>query len=318
MSTRHNKPEVFPGSTKNIDLQDRLWYDTLVKDVPGISDLDFSTLMMWWNQDNQLEISSLNDNLLIRYVAGDDPVNSGWSVIGGNRLSETFDTLFTYLRDNNEPVRIVHVPEFVIDNNIDCRDNYTIEGERDYDEYILSTKDLSSLEGPEHSRTRRKVRRFLRETDNGERVGVVSFDLGSRLDKARLLDSMTTFPRHGRSRNDSDDAESSVLEYSIDNAKSLGLLCLVVTVDRDIHGFAIYSQSLDGRYYITHHLKANDTHPHTFDYITQQLALVATGNGIPYLNFEMDLGIEGLRFHKMGLRPVDFFRKYTITPSDNA
>src|SRR4051812_49401744 len=97
-----------------LSLDDKEAYERLIAEYPPFSDISFATLHIWWNLEDKLGVSILNDNLIINYHLTDDTKNSGYSIIGKSQLEASIETLFRQLERNGEPVRLVHVPEFVV------------------------------------------------------------------------------------------------------------------------------------------------------------------------------------------------------------
>jgi len=72
-----------------------------------------------------------------------------------------------------------------------------------------------------------------------------------------------------------------------------------------LSGVLMYHKPPYSDTYIVNHLRVDYSYPYIFDYLTHEFAKIAAGDNIPRLNFEMDLGIEGLKRHKIALRPVE-------------
>lgn len=301
---------TFPVFAK-LTLDDKQKYNSLIAEYPPISDISFTSLHIWWNLDGKLSISSLNNNLVINYSLPFDKENSGYSLIGKNLVDESIQTILEHLRPGDQVARLVHVPEFVT-TAIQHKERLHIEEEPDYNEYILDSKALASLEGSDHARTRRKVNRFLRELEDS-RIEIKSLDLSLPEIREMLLKSVVEWNEKYPSENDPDLTEHQAIQTTLAHSVIFETKNLCFFVDEKLHGFVLYHQPIDKNYYIINHLKVDYGIPFIFDYVTNQLAIKALEQGVTFLNMEMDLGIEGLRMHKMGLRPVSFFKKYTIT-----
>lgn len=287
---------------------DRQHYMEYVKKYPPLSDLSFSTLMLWWNFDNSLKVSVLNGNLVIAYHLPDDEQNSGWALVGTHDVESSMQTILEHLAANGQPARLVHVPEFVI-KAMQKPDLFHIVEELDYNEYVLSVSALFPLEGANHN-IRRKVKKFIKEAGE-DQVVVRSLDLRLAESQDLLLDHIRQWWGRG-SNNDARGIEKSVLRTSIRRAEELGINNICVFVRGELHGVVLFQVSHDGKYIILNHAKVSHEYPRTFDFLNYVAAKWASDRGIPYINMEMDLGIPGLRIHKTELHPDDFFRKYEI------
>lgn len=303
---------TFPEFTK-LTFENREDYERMVRDYPPFSDISFVTLQIWWNLENQLSVAELNGNLVIHYYLPFDPENSGYSLIGKDKLEESANTIFAYLREQHEPVKLVHVPEFVV-SQMDHGRNIQFEEEIDYNEYILDSRALASLEDAAHGRTRRKVNRFKREV--GERnVEIRELDLSSEEVQNELFEAVIAWEQVHSSENDPDHTEHQAIKKTLTHAKHLDIRHIGLYVDDKLHAVVLYHRPEGSDHFIIHHLKVDYSIPYIFDYMTHHIADKAAKEDVNFLNMEMDLGIERLRQHKMGLRPVDFFRKYTVSPA---
>lgn len=271
----------------------------------------FATLHIWWNIEGKLGLSTLNGNLVLNYYQPFDAENSGLCLVGKNSLKQTISTIFEYLESTDQPIRLIHVPEFVI-KQLDQPHDFHVEEELDFNEYILDSQALSKLEGSLHGKNRRRVKRFLREVE-GRKVEIRELDLSSSKVKEELLEAIIQWEEARPAENDPHRTERLALKRTLSHASHLGIQHLGLYIDDELHAIVLYHQPHDKNYYILHHIKVNYSTPYIFDYITHHVASKAAQEGVDFLNMEMDLGIERLREHKMGLRPVDFFRKYTIT-----
>lgn|SRR6185312_2703034 len=303
---------AFPQFT-SLTLDHKEDYDRLVAEYPPFSDISFATLHVWWNLEGKLRLSELNGNMVIDYQLPFDETNSGLSIIGKHDLDTSIRTLFDHLKGEGQSERLVHVPEFVTDE-IKDKSQVSLTEELDYNEYILDSQALATLEAAEHGRTRRKVRRFMREVEERQ-VEVKELDVSSEETRQQLIDSIQAWEQAHPSRNDPGNTEVKALEQTLTHAGPLGIRHLGLYIDGKLYAVVLYHRSHDKKYFILHHLKVDYSIPYIFDYMTHHIAGKAVEEGVDFLNMEMDLGIDSLRHHKMGLRPVTFFRKYTVTPA---
>lgn len=302
----------FPNFSR-LSLDDRAEYERLVAAYPPFSDISFATLHIWWNLEGKLEICQLNGNLVISYYQSFDELNSGLCLVGQNEVDGSIETIFNHLRSVGYSVKLVHVPQFVVDK-IQNRDGLRLEEELDFNEYILDSQALASLEHPSHGRTRRKVKRFLREVEE-RTVEIKELELSTPETREQLRQSIASWENERSAANDPHQTEHLAIQKTLAHADALGIQGLGLYIDTKLCAVFLYHNSHDQNYYIMNHLKVDYSIPYIFDYMTHQIADRAVKENINFLNMEMDLGIENLRRHKMGLRPVDFFRKYTIYPA---
>jgi hypothetical protein len=267
---------------------------------------------IWWNLENELQVSSLKGNLIINYHLPFDDVNSGLSIIGKNVIEGAINTIFRQLDKEHKSIKLVHIPEFVVER-IDRKRNYIIEEELDYNEYILDSQALATLEGSKHGKTRRQVNHFLRAVEK-RKVDIVPLDLSSEQSRLEVLNTILKWEKSQPSNNDPEHTEHDALRRTITHSELLDIHNLGLYIDNELHAVILYHKTLDRKYIIINHLRVNYSTPFIYDYMMHHIATKALEENIKFLNMEMDLGILNLRLHKMGYRPIDFFRQYSIRP----
>ncbi|HUD07075.1 MAG TPA: phosphatidylglycerol lysyltransferase domain-containing protein [Candidatus Saccharimonadales bacterium] len=306
---------TFPNFSP-LKLDDRERHNKYVTDYEPYSDILFTTLHIWWNLDNKLSVSILNNNLIIYYHLPFDKENSGYSIVGENDIDGSINTIFNYFKEHHMPIKLVHVPEFVI-AKIHHKDSYKIVEEADYAEYILSAKELYELKGKKYASLRYKINRFHKETE-GKKVEVKSIDLSNVKKIEEVLGFIRKIEKKYPPKNDHLLTEHEAIKKSLAHYQQLGLQNMALYVDDELCGIAIFDKVEGHDYYIGHHMKVDYDLPYASEYLHNQTARKALEEEITYINIEMDLGIENLRNHKMKLKPVKFFKKFQIYPEGNS
>lgn len=286
-------------------------YSDATKHLETYSDIDFATLQIWWNLSEKLTICQLNSNLVINYHQPFDESHSGLSLIGKHKVDESIREIFEYLRTRHETIRLVNVPWYCV-QNIKDKSKFDLIEELDFNEYILDSDMLVKMDGKNYEQIRKNIRKFIKSTD--EKVLELK-ELNLSLEEVReeVLASIAKW-EEASPKNDPDKTEMQAMQKSLTHAESLNIKSLGVYINKELHGIQIYHQTEDKQYFIMHHLKVNYTNPHITDFMAHEMAKKANSEGVPYLNIEMDLGIENLRIHKMSLRPIKFLQKYTVLP----
>lgn len=301
---------AFPRFAK-LTLDDKDYYLSLIEEFTPFSDISFTTLHVWWNLDDRLFFSILNDNLVLNYSQPFDGQGSGLCLIGEDMIDQSIEEIFNFQLQRSNPLRLVHVPEFVV-NKIMNKANLKIEEEADMHEYIMDSELIAKLDNSDLGRIRRKVKRFLREVEDSQ-LEVKPLDLGEHHNQSMIYQKILDWQKKYPKANDPHSTENKAIKASLTHHRALDIHNLCLFINGELRGIALFHQSHDKKYYIVNHLKVDYQTPFIFDYLTNQIAQMALDHHVPFLNMEMDLGIEGLKNHKMGLRPVDFFKKYTIT-----
>jgi hypothetical protein len=301
---------TFPDFIK-LDLNHKDMYEEFVHELPPYSDISFTTLHIWWNLNGELSVSTLNGNLIIGYRLPFDQLNSGYSLVGTHDIDVSLVTVLDYLGEKDLTKRLVHVPEFVI-KQIAHPENFHLEEEIDYNEYIFDSQGLATLEGSLYGRIRRDMNHFYREVD-GKLLETRALDISSENTRGQLLEAIQRWGASRPAKNDPDNTEFQAIQRTLEHASLFDIQSLGLYIDGELHATTLFHKTRDQQYFIGHHMKTNPEIPGLFDYMMHQIARKALQDGVPFINAEMDLGIEGLRMHKMRLRPIDFLRKYTIT-----
>lgn len=303
----------FPKFYK-LRLSDYDEYNELMSAYPAMSDLALPTLAIWWADENgeMPGISNLHGNVVIDYGNGKESDITGLALIGTNSLQESVDSIRCFLEAEGRRLHMVHLPEFVVQALREQGVNgVIIDNERDYDEYLIDAQSLCNLAGADYMRLRNKKSRFLREV--GERsLRVEVLNLADPDIQDLLRASAVEWDMIYGSPNDESHEEYAALDRTLSVARELEIDCIGLYVDDELHGFSIHQRSYDGASLILNHMWAQREIPRTNDYLALIVAQRALELGAQTVNFEMDLGIPGLRIHKTELRPRDFYRKYRV------
>jgi hypothetical protein len=233
-------------------------------------------------------------------------------LVGTKKIDESLTTIFDFLEKRGRLPRLVHIPEFVV-KALHHPQLFNLTEEHDYNEYVLDAYGMAKLEGSLHRSTRREINHFLKETE-GRKLDIRQLDLSSPQAVDKLYATLMRWDHRNPGKNDPMRSENQAIKAALTQARELELEHLALYVDDVLHAFLVYHQPPDKDYYLTNHLRVSHEIPFLFDFMIHHLASQAIQNDIRYLNIEMDLGIDNLRQHKMRLRPVEFFRKYTVTP----
>jgi hypothetical protein len=309
MKTDTHAFATFPEFS-TLTLEDRERYEELIANYPSIDEISFAVLMTWWSDFGNCMVALLNDNLVICYWRPGDEKNSGLCLVGDKHIDESMATIFDWLRTREEPMHLVHVPEFVI-SSMKYPEMYTLTSERGYDECIVSIKTLCSL-GKMAQYRRWKVRRFKSEV-NDERVVLKSLDLDSDQNQELLLEAMDRWKIKGR-LNVINKREEEILKMSIRQATDFGYENVCLFVDGELHSFLLYQLPANPNYAIVDFIRLSYEIPHLFEFAVYQYALYLKGLEVRYANIVLDMDVPILRTMKLALGPRNFFRKYTIKP----
>lgn len=303
--------KTFPEFSK-LTLADKAAYEALIKDFPPIADISFASLMTWWNQLDGPSVAMLNGNLVVAYWIPGDEKNAGLSLMGTNRVDESICTIFDYLQERGEPVRLVNVPEFVV-GEIRYHGLFSPEEQRRHHEYIMPVAKYYPLKNIAAHRQHR-IERHLRQIGE-ENIAVRSLDLRATDNKQLLLEG--AFKWWHKNLNNFGKVEREAMTKTVLHANKLDIDNVCLFIDGELRGFCLYQLTQDRRYANVCHVKALHRALLDFDLIAYQFAKWFADRGVMYVNLNSDGGILPLRMFMLTLGPCNFFRKYKIEPAGN-
>lgn len=301
--------KTFPEFSK-LTLDDRAEYEALVKDFPPVSDISFAALMSWWNTMGGMAVSILDGNLVVPYWLPGDDKRSGLSLIGTNNVDEALCTLFDYLREKDEPVRLVNVPEFVV-SNVRYPAMFNFKEDRAHNEYVLPVSGFYPIKNMQGHR-RRKVERQLARAE-GQRIVTKSLDLSRQENRDFLWHAALEWQARGI--NNYGKLEQDAMKICIDAAEVLGIDNVCLFAGGELYGFCLYHIDQDKRYAAMKHIKATHVSTLGFELIAYAFAKWFAEQGVVYANVNADYGLMRLRMFMLTLGPHNFFRKYIVEPA---
>lgn len=148
---------------KQIKISDKAIFDDFFKAYPPeISEYTFTNLYMWrnhykflWKTENShlIVISTRNDDKIVAFPPiGKDPVYAIEMLKANADLA-------------NSTLELHRVPESLVQSMTAANLNVEINEDRDNWDYIYSSRDLGTLEGPAFADIRKKLSRFKRDHD---------------------------------------------------------------------------------------------------------------------------------------------------------
>jgi len=291
----------YPEFSK-IDLSHRQPVNEFTASFEPYSDFNFTSLFCW-NTDGQTELSDLNGNLVIKlpdYLTG-DPV---FSILGRSELGKSVSQLLETAKE----LKLVPAP---VVGELRALDGLSIEEDRDSFDYIYELSELSRLSGMKFKKKRNKTNSFVRAHEDYELVVEGHNTISpAYADKLRELDRKWA---SDASRNQGDImSERRALDILLKNAAHFKLLVVEITVDGDMKAFSI-NEDIGGGYAMCHFEKALKVHhENIYTFLASETAEKVQALGCKYVNWEQDLGLEGLRKSKISFHPSRMLKKYTV------
>jgi hypothetical protein len=301
--------KTFPEFSK-LTLKDKDEYESFVKDLPPVSDINFASIMVWWDTIGSLMVSLLNDNLVISYWLPGDDKHSGLSLIGTNNVDESICAIFDYLRERGEEPRLVNVPDFVVDG-MRYPELFKFKVGRGDDEYLIRLSRFAQLESmPSYMRIR--TRKFIRQFGQSD-LQVKRLDMRSIVTRQHLLEVTGAWPLKGI--NNINKLERSALPVAISRAMALDVQGVGLYIDGMLQAYCLYLPTNDSDYATLSHSRVNYDIPRIFDYIVHAFCEHLANEGYKFVNLHADNDSQKMRALKIALKPDHFFHKYTIEPA---
>jgi hypothetical protein len=267
------------------------------------SDFNFVSLFSW-NTDGSAEVAILDGNLVIRipdYLDG-HPV---YSLLGDNRIDASVETLLQSVP------KLELVPEAVI-QKLEQPGLYAIAEDENNFDYVYDVSHLIHLKGSHFKKKRNKNNVFVKEHEGYELVVKVVKDLDvAHIEALQQVDRQWA---QIASRDKGDIlAERKALGRLFENFSAFELIIVEVVVDNEIKAFSV-NELLASGYALCHFEKALTTHhEHLNTFLTIEVAKKLHEAGCEFMNWEQDLGLEGLRRSKQSYHPIRMLKKYTLS-----
>ena len=268
---------------------------------------DFNFISLWsWDHAQTVRISQLNNNLVIRFQDYTDPDDFFYSFLGSSGVDETAMILLNKARQEGSD-KLKLIPEAVI-QHIKNPEKFVINEDRDSFDYIIATKP----EGGGHQPKRREVHRFLKQ--HAEHLTVSEIDISSRQNAEAILKVFEDWRAGINTASRFNQSEWEAVKKLVNHSHTIDKANLHVVglyMGGELSAFAIAEILKDG-YAMGHYAKTNKKYPRLGAALDHFLHESLAGKGVSHMNYEQDLGIEGLRQSKLSKQPVLFLKKYTI------
>ncbi len=264
------------------------------------SDFNFTSLFAW-NTNEDTTISILNENLVIcmpDYITG-KPI---YSILGKNKIEESINTLLIDIPE------LSLVPKIVIDN-ISHKQKYEITEERDHFDYIYKVSEHAALPGGRYRGKRKRIGKFMNNSLDQLSLRKIRFnEVSDKILVKRLFDEWV-FERN-RTIEEAD-SEREALNRLIENATHFDLMGIFVYIDDLCVGYSI-NEVLPNSFAICHFQKAKLKYEYIDIFLSSLAAKELYHYGCKYINWEQDLGINGLRILKESYLPEFYLKKYKL------
>ncbi len=276
-------------------------------------DLSVDDLFIWQDFNNDLQISTLHGNAVLKYS---DIFNDGQPtivVVGCSNADSTIEEIFSYQEKNGLPKVISNVPKEIVNNiSREYASLLNIDEDQDNSDYIYSVDSGIEMTGSRYSHLRRKIRKFSK--DFGDITSIRNIDLSDGTENKMIADALSTWKKIYASSQETKLAlEGPAILKHLRVAMRRPVYCLGLFIHDRLVAFSIYHLPPQSGYSICNHIKCNYEYSNMFDFMYFQTLLDNKRRGVRYINGEQDLGNPGLRTHKQSLLPYTKIIRYRIS-----
>lgn len=288
---------------KKLELSDRADVEAITSKYPPYSDFNFTS--MWcWDVYNRMEISDLYGNLVVKftdYMTGEE----FFSFLGDNDVHATINELFKISLEKGIKPRLKLIPESSIQH---INKQFDIIEDRDNFDYVYFLQDIALYSGTRFMKKRNKANHFVKNFQN---IQVRLLDLNDEKVKKLII---TLDELWGKNKIDNDPnfkIENEVLATKrLLSIPKIDAVCVGVFIKEALIGYSVVS-FISNQYAISHFSKANLDYKGVYEFLMRENARILVNMKCEFLNYEQDLGIDGLRTSKQTFGD-NFLKKHTV------
>lgn len=292
---------------RDINLKDRTFSNQVSSSRKiVVSELTFSSLYSWRNNERRSQISQLNGNLIIKSFDLVTREPSVW-IVGKENLNETIDLI---LKDYKKVS--------MLEESLQCIDvnEYSIEEDAGNNEYVYEIDKLVSKEGKYYRQFKSDLKSFLKNFDNPQ---IKIFNNRNKNKKRELYDIVYTVFAEWESykslSKEISQIEKDALARTLKHGNLYDIVLLVIYQEEKILGFAVLEIINDT--IIVSFAKASVNADGITSTMVKLIAEYADNHNYRYLNLEQDLNIANLRKFKLKFNPQFYIRKYIVSKQTN-
>ena len=258
-------------------------------------------ILYLWQETLGYQIHLEDDFLLVRISRGAD--ETYMFPIGNPEKQRWFLEWCIKKSDHEQPVQL----NFISPQALPLLTSYgikeAVDEDRDHFDYLGSLKAYLSMEGKKYQHIRKATRKFLKEHElKMEKINSGNIENVSRL--AATWEELNTHTGHNRI------TDTQALCRAAEAYERLNLDGCLFWEDGQCVGLIITSELSKNTLDI--HFSKSIRRDQGLDYYSKQMYFSCVASTYVYFNMEEDLGIEGIRNHKMLLNPIELQPSYKV------
>lgn len=294
---------------RDIRLYDKSLIDTYSSNYPELSELTFSSLYSWRMGGLMTKIARLDDDLIIKTCDVAREKYSTWV------LSKDFSKINTKLSKifQKTPDVTVTIPGIW---DKDIKTDYKSNLDDINHEYIYNTFDLRNVVGNKYAVVRANINKFKRNYPDYKVKYISKLSTASK-SRALIVKLFTDWNRYKNGiKQGTSYFEFDALERYLLHSKLFNVVVIGIYYEKDLIAFGTIEidTNIPKSNVVAKVLFAKSNHAFkgASEFLMNNLAKYLDENGIKFLNFEQDLGIDSLKQFKQKLRPQKILEIYRI------
>ncbi len=303
---------------RRVGQSDRYLYEPFYERCDPYSDFSFNNLLTWLDFNDDLCISQHGHNIILRFSNIFDDNRESYTILGVDDCVSTARVVLAFMESTDVASPLTILPDSAVAKNFAdiLPSDLTANIDPASMDYVYDIRDFLNMQGSGYARLRNELSAVERTYTN--RISVQFLDLTEAATKGLILASLQKWSIHKEfDRNDPNQTEFKAIDryFTLTDARTQ---CLGVFIDNNLVSFSFFHLPPQHGWAILNHLKADRNYKFIFDYTFYAVLRHLADESIWRLNFEQDLGIEGLRFHKQQMRPSGHVYRYIIRKTNQS
>lgn len=288
---------------KSISIDDKEFLERYISYFLPYSDFNFMSLLTW-NTDDCILVSKLFGNLIVQfdyYISR----KTYFSFLGTNNTVKTCRILLREAKMKKIATELKLVPEISVESS-NFKSAFNVLEDRDNFDYVFDVQEMADLKGKKMGPKRNFINRFLKKYRFSH--GIIN--LNDSILRKSILDLVKTW-KCNKEEALSMKFEFCAIQNTIKYAQKLDILTVGLFVDNKLIGISI-NNLLPNNYAMNLFEKANIEYIGSFPFLRHITCKYLLEKNRTLLNFEADIGVEGLRQSKLSYHPKFFIKKYIV------